>query len=410
MIRKSKVLVVDDEPSTIRFVKRLLLQEKTYQVITAVNCQEALAVLEEAKTGFDIAVIDHMLPDLTGIELLKIIKEKYPRMECVMLTAIDDVDIAVKAIKLGAYDYLKKPVDPSKLVLTLKHIMEKEDLLFKIENLRDRGKDFKKKEAFQNIVTKSRKMFDLFHQVENVAYTDDPILISGESGTGKDLFARCIHEIRFGKAKRFSAVNISSYQNELFSNELFGHARGAYTGAQTESSGIIGATQDGTLFIDEIGDLELSVQSRLLRVLENKEYYRVGDSKVRSVRCRFIFATNKDLFQLMEKQIFRNDLYFRISAHIIEIPPLRERREDIALLAGLFLKKFNEKNKKRIKGIGAEVIELLTRYNFPGNVRELENIIKSSAAIEQNAMIRKKSLPHYLLKYFSVDHKKDLAS
>ena len=409
MSRKSKVLIIDDDPSTIRFVKRLLLQEKKYQVTTAMACGEALALLEDPERSFDIAIIDQILPDMTGIELLRIIKETYSRIECVMLTAIGDVEVSYNAGKLGAYDFLRKPVDPSKLILTLSHILEKGDLLYKIENLKDRAKGFVQKEAFKNIVTKSRKMFDLFYQVENIALTDDPILISGESGTGKELFARSLHEIKFENSKTFSAVNISSYQNELLSNELFGHVKGAYTGAQTESEGIIGATHDGTLFLDEIGDLDLSVQSRLLRVLENKEYYRVGDTRVKKVRCRFVFATNKYLFQLMERGLFRKDLYFRISAHIIEIPPLRERREDISRLAEEFLKRFNEKNKRKIKGIHSEVIELLNRYNFPGNVRELENIIKSSAAIEQSAVIRKKSLPQFFIKFFLQDTKQDLS-
>ena len=410
MTEKSNVLIVDDDPTTVRFVKRLLLQEKRYQVTTAMNSRDALKALKTSGVSFDIAVIDQKLPDLTGLELLKIVKEKYSRTECVMLTAIDDLDVAVQAIKIGAYDYLRKPVDPSKLVLTLNHILEKEDLLVKIKRLKGGIKDIGKKEAFRNIITKSGKMFDLFRQVEGVALTDDPILICGESGTGKELFARSIHNIRFGSNKPFSAVNISSYQNELFSNELFGHARGAYTGAQADSDGIIASTSNGTLFLDEIGDLDLFVQSRLLRVLENKEYYPVGDTRVKKVHCRFIFATNKDLFKLMEKGVFRKDLYFRISAHIIEIPPLRERREDITLLANIFLKRCNEKRKKKIKGISNDVMELLIRYNFHGNVRELDNIIRSSAAIEQGDLIGKKSLPLYFQKYLIEDHKEDLIS
>ncbi|MBN1522152.1 MAG: sigma-54-dependent Fis family transcriptional regulator [Candidatus Aureabacteria bacterium] len=410
MNKKSRVLVIDDDPSTIRFVKRILLQEKFYQVTTAAGSQEALDILESSEYSFDIAIIDQKLPDIMGIDLLKMIKDRYSRTECVMLTAIDDVEVAVKAIKIGAYDFLRKPVEPSKLVVTLRHILEKGDLLSRIENLRDKSEDFGHKEAFRPIVTRSLKMFDLFHQVEMMASTDDPILICGESGTGKELFARSIHEIRFENQKLFSAVNISSYQNELLSNELFGHVKGAYTGAQTESEGIIGVTNDGTLFLDEIGDLDLSVQSRLLRVLENKEYYRIGDTRVKKVRCRFIFATNKDLFQLMERGLFRKDLYFRISAHIVSIPPLRERREDIDILAGTFLQRFAEKSRKKIKGIHPEVRELLNRYNFPGNVRELENIIKSSSAIETAHQITKKSLPKYFLNYFFEDSRQDLVS
>ncbi|MCK5707571.1 MAG: sigma-54-dependent Fis family transcriptional regulator [Candidatus Aureabacteria bacterium] len=408
MLRKSEVLVVDDDPSTIRFVKRLLVQEKIYNVTTAENGKQALKFAESSNGGFDIAVIDQKLPDLLGVDLLKIFAGKYPNMDCVMLTALDDVEMAVKAIKIGAYDYLRKPVDPSKLILTLKHISEKEDLLFKIKNLKDKAHEIGKKEVFKNIITKSRKMFDLFHQIERVAFTDDPILICGESGTGKELFARSLHDIRFGKDEKFSAINISSYQNELLSNELFGHARGAYTGAQTESQGIIGVTKNGILFLDEIGDLDLSVQSRLLRVLENKEYYPVGDTRVKKVNCSFVFATNKNLFHLMEKGLFRKDLYFRISAHIVEIPPLREKREDISLLANVFLKEFNKKNRKKIKGIHQKAMELLNRYNFPGNIRELKNIIKSSAAIEKTNMITKQSLPMYFQKYFFEDKKEDL--
>jgi DNA-binding NtrC family response regulator len=408
MTRKNKVLIIDDDPSAIRFVMRILLQAKSYDLTSAETGKKAVEILGKKDSFFDIALIDQMLPDSSGLELLRIIKGKYPRTECVMLTAVDDIDVAVAAIKLGAYDYLKKPVDPSKLVLTLNHIVEKEDLLTRLESLKDKSSPRRHHEAFREIITRSPKMSALFDQVESTALTDDPILICGESGTGKELFARSIHEIKFGKSRPFSGVNISSYQNELFANELFGHAKGAYTGAQTESDGLIGATGSGTLFLDEIGDLDLAVQSRLLRVLENKEYYRVGDSRIKNVHCRFIFATNKNLFQLMETGQFRKDLYFRISAHIIEIPPLRERREDITLLAGAFLVRFSERNRKKMTSISNDVLEFLNRYNFPGNVRELENIIKSAAAVEQKKTVTKKSLPQYLQKYFQEENRDKL--
>ena len=398
-MKKSKIIVIDDDPYTLRFVKRILLQEKKYDISLCQTGSEVYDLLRKGSFDYDIAIIDQKLPDFSGLDILKAIKSRNLKTECIMLTAVDDVDIAVKAIKLNAYDYLRKPVDPSKLTLTLQHLMEKKDLIGKIKNLREKSLELKNEKAFKKIITKSRKMMEIFKQIENIANTELPILICGENGTGKSLIAEAIHNVSKNKKEPFVKLNLLSAKKEMLPTILFGK-RG-------KNKGLINFAQKGTLFIEDIAELDYEMQSRLLRVLKNGVYFKEGVFKTFNAKCRFVFSTNKNLFKLIEEGKFRKDLYFIISANIINIPPLRERIGDIEILTNHFIKKYAKANNKNIQDASEEVKTMLKKYNFPGNVRELENIIRSAITIETTNKIRKTSLPEYLLNYFIEENKEE---
>lgn len=391
------ILVIDDDRAILNFMRLFLLQAGKFEVKTLQDSTKAYDILRDE--AFDILLLDMDMPGVSGLDILKYIRENNIDIMTIVLTGVEDIDLAIDAMKLGTSDYMLKPIDEDKLMsaleaashkLELTRVEEEADESFSLDNL-------KQKEAFKDIITQDEKMMRIFHFVEKFAVTDNSVLIWGESGTGKELIAKAIHRISDRRDKKFVAVNAGAFANELFASEFFGHTRGSFTGAVADKKGFIEEANGGTLFLDEIGELSLPIQVKLLRVLQEEEFYRLGSTKNIKADVRIIAATNKDLFEEIKKGEFRKDLFFRLNINSIKLPPLKERIGDVQLLARYFLEKFNKKNKKKIKKIAPAVLNLLKNYNFPGNVRELMNIINSAIIVEPGCELRKKSLPHYFL-------------
>ena len=340
------------------------------------------------------------MPGVTGKEVLQHVQRNHPEMEVVIITGVEDVELAVESMKMGAYDYLCKPVDDSRLLTTLDRALERSRLRGEIDKLRDRIslEGLRHKEAFREILTQDRKFLRSLRKVEQIAESDNNVLIWGESGTGKELVARAIHRIGRRRDKPFVAVNSGTFASELFSSEFFGHDKGAFTGAAQAKAGFIEEADGGVLFLDEIGELELPVQSKLLRVLQSGDYFRLGSTLERGADVRIIASTNKDLEAEIEHGRFRRDLYYRLNISSIYVSPLRERKGDVELLAHHFLEMHGKLNDKAIAGISDDVMSLLAAYDYPGNVRELENIIASAVVLENGRTLGRGSLPAYLVK------------
>ncbi|MBE9510386.1 MAG: sigma-54-dependent Fis family transcriptional regulator [Bacteroidetes bacterium] len=395
-----KVLVIDDNQAILNFLNVFLLQSGKFEIQTLQDSRKAFEYLDKA--DFDVLLLDMDMPNVTGLDVLKYIKEKEINITTIVLTGVEDIDLAISAMKLGTFDYMLKPVNEEKLLATLNSVVKKKELY-------KTGAKFKKpsfsglehKEAFSKIITQNDEMINIFHYVEKFAATDNSILIWGESGSGKELIAEAIHKISNRRNKKFVAVNAGTFANELFSSEFFGYEKGAFTGAEKNKTGFIEEADGGTLFLDEIGELSLPIQVKLLRVLQEEEFYKLGSTKNLKVDLRIIVATNKNLFEEINTGNFRKDLFFRLNINSIKLPPLRNRKEDIALLANYFLKKFNKKYNKEIKKISKPVINCLKNYSFPGNVRELMNLINSAIVIESSNEIQMKSLPGYCMENMS---------
>ncbi|OAQ20361.1 sigma-54-dependent transcriptional regulator [Thermosulfurimonas dismutans] len=357
-----RILIVEDE-KIHRELLRKTLEEEGYRVWSVPSAEKALPVLSQEE--IDVAILDVRLPGMSGLELLERIKEKSPETEVLIITAFGEIEDAISAIKAGAFHYLVKPYEPEVLLNLVRRCGE----LVSLRRPREPGP----------LVYRSQVMKDLLRQAEIFARPEAPILILGESGVGKELLARYIHE-KSGRKGRFVAVNCAALPEQLFEAELFGYERGAFTGAETSRSGLIEEAQGGTLFLDEIGEMPLVLQSKLLRFLQEGEFRRLGSNKILKSDARIIAATNEDLKAAVSRQKFREDLYFRLNVLVLKIPPLRERKEDIAELVAYFLRKFNQKYQKDVK-ITPEAMEELLRYSFPGNVRELENLIHRAVLV-----------------------------
>ncbi len=391
-----KILAIDDDQAVLNYLNIMLLQTGAYAITPLVNSSRAFHELKS--NNYDLLLLDMDMPDVSGLDILKHIKEKGIDIETIVLTGVEDVELAVSAMKLGAFDYLTKPVDNDQLLKVISTVLE---------NRRERGataaeatlsrEQLQFKEAFQGIVSQNAEMIRIFQMVEKMAQPDNSILIWGESGTGKELIAKAIHRISRRRDENFVAVNAGTFANELFSSEFFGHDKGAFTGAHAAKKGFLEAADKGTLFLDEIGELSLPIQVKLLRVLQEGEFFRLGSTKNQKVDVRIIAATNKDLLSEMKKGNFRKDLFYRLNMSSVYLPPLRERKGDIPLLCQHFLSKFSEQNQKSIVKISEPALRLLNRYDYPGNVRELMNIINSAIIIESAGELQKKSLPHYFL-------------
>ena len=390
-----KVLVIDDNPAILNFLNVFLLQSGDFEPKTLQDSREAYELLTKEK--FDVLLLDMDMPHVSGLDILKHIDEKKIKIITIVLTGVEDVDLAISAMKLGTFDYMLKPIDEEKLLETI-HSALKNLQLEKVETdasgLASR-KTLKHKEVFKDIITNNEEMIRIFRYVEKFAVTDNSVLIWGESGSGKELIAKAIHQISKRQNKPFIAVNAGTFAHELFSSEFFGHEKGAFTGADKDKTGFIEEANGGTLFLDEIGELSLPIQVKLLRVLQEEEFYKLGSTKNIKVDVRIIAATNKNLFEEIQNGNFRKDLFFRLNINSINLPPLRERPEDIPLLADYFLEKFNEKYQKNVKGICPALLNCLRNYPFPGNVRELMNIINSAIIIETGKELSRKSLPHF---------------
>ena len=382
-----KILVVDDEPGMRSLLKKVLSKEG-YFVTPFEKGEEALDAL--SSEDYDLAILDIEMPGLNGIELLKRIKRKDAGLNVVMITAYGSLQSAVEAMRLGAYDYLTKPFQMDEIKLVVEKALERERLI--TEN-RELHRELEEQYRFTGIVGKSPRMEEVYELVSRVAGTNASVLIQGESGTGKELVARSIHYNSRRKGRPLVILNCAALAEGVLESELFGHEKGAFTGAIKRKAGRFELAHEGTLFLDEIGEIPVATQLKLLRVLQEHEFERVGGEKTIKVDVRIIAATNRDLMNAVREGRFREDLYYRLNVVTINIPPLRERREDIADLALHFLGKFAVETGKRIEGIDARAMEMLVHYDWPGNVRELENIMERAVVLEKGDTITPASLP-----------------
>ncbi len=407
----AKILVVDDELSMRQFLE-ILLRREGHEVLCAVDGEEALGLFQEQ--SFDLVISDIKMARVDGLELLQRIKERQPLIPVIMMTAYASPEDAIKAMKAGAFDYLTKPFKVKEIKAVLRNALTKSS---------EEGKKEAPAGIFCSLVGHSSKMLQIYKTVKQVAGTKTNVLIAGESGTGKELVARAIHQLSPRAAKPFVTITCSAIPESLMESELFGHAKGAFTGATTSKKGLFETGHGGTVFLDEIGDLFPFIQVKLLRVIQEREFMRVGETATLSVDVRLIAATNRDLEQEIIEGRFREDLYFRLNVVQIQIPPLRERQEDIPLLAQFFLEKFSEEQGKDVRSISSYALDTLMKYHFPGNVRELENIIERSVALENSNIIlpeslalsefkkggKKKETPTFQLTPSGIDLEKELA-
>jgi DNA-binding NtrC family response regulator len=382
------VLVVDDEVGARESLKMILKND--YEVFSAKNAEEALLQIKEHSP--DVILLDIILPDLDGLKVLERIKQNDPDMVVIMITATKTVKTAVEAMKLGAYDYVTKPFDIDELRLIISRSLSTQALE---QEVKYRREEMDKNFDFRNIIGKSRSMKDIFKVVKQIADSKSTALIMGESGTGKELISRAIHYNSNRKNYPFVTINCAAIPETLIESELFGHEKGAFTNAIEKKLGRFEVAHQGTLFLDEIGELSLATQAKILRFLEEREFNRVGGSKTIKVDVRLITATNKDLNQLIKKGGFREDLYYRINVVPILIPPLRERREDIPLLIDHFINRFGVENNKNVKGISKEALDVMMQYEWPGNIRELENLIERVITLTSNEYIQVNELPPF---------------
>ncbi len=387
MKKKIKVLVVDDE-AIIRESLRDWLSDVGHQVLTAENGSKALEIIEKEKPG--VAIVDLVMPGMDGIELLKKVREISPSIEVIIITAYGSIPTAITAMREGAYDYIEKPFCPEKAELLIKKLAEHQQL---IEENISLHRKLEERYQFENIIAKSAKMQQVVEVIKVIAKSNATALITGESGTGKELVARAIHSQSYRKDKPFVAVSCAALPESLLESELFGHEKGSFTGAHAQRRGRFEVANRGSLFLDEIGEMSANIQVHLLRVLEEKEFTRVGGNELVKVDVRVISATNKDIKRAVADGQFREDLYYRLNVVTIELPPLRERKEDIPLLAQHFLKKFAAENQKEITGFSPEATDFLLKYEWPGNVRELENAIERAVILAKNSYIEVADLP-----------------
>jgi DNA-binding NtrC family response regulator len=389
-IHTLKIIVVDDD-AAIRFSLKQVLEKEGH--ITAV-VENGLLALEQLKSNhFDLAFVDLKMPGIDGMSLLKEIRNYDPRTDVVIITGFATIETAVEAMKYGAYDYIQKPFSIESVRQVLNKIVEKRAILQTGEIKRLK---FDRNGQIETIIGESPRMLEVYELVQKVAPTDSTVLITGETGTGKELIAKAIHYNSLRKDKPFLTVDCNSLVETLFESELFGHVKGSFTGAVATKHGSFELANGGTFFFDEIGNISLNIQSKILRVIQEKEIRRVGATETIKVDVRVIAATNKNLRQAVENGTFREDLFYRISVIPVHLSPLRERKEDIIPLANHFLEKYNQRRRRALAGFHPIVKENLLNYSWPGNVRELENIVERSVVIEDNDEITLSSLPSHL--------------
>ncbi|MBN1153483.1 sigma-54-dependent Fis family transcriptional regulator [candidate division KSB1 bacterium] len=383
------MLVVDDDKNICKIIEINLKKNKSYDVNLVTNGEACLKLIGEQIP--DLVLLDIQMPGIDGIETLKRIKEYEPRIPVVMMSAHATVEKAVKSMRLGAYDFITKPFATDRLMVTVQNALMTSSLKLELDELKS---ELKNKYEFKNIIGQSGVMQEVFKALEKVINSNVTVLIQGESGTGKELIARAIHFHSNSRShKPFVAVNCSALPESLLESELFGHEKGSFTGAAGRRIGKFEQADGGTVFLDEVGLMSPMTQSKLLRVLQEREFERVGGNELIKVDVRVISATNKDLEEAMKKNEFREDLYYRLSVFPIKLPPLRDRREDIPLLSAFFLEKYSRQENKTIEGISPDALELLLAYNWPGNVRELENAIERAVVLAADNEIHSKDLP-----------------
>jgi DNA-binding NtrC family response regulator len=380
------ILVIDDKES-MRTVLEQSLREEGYTVDTAADGTKALALARNK--NYDLAITDLKMPDVDGLEVLNELKEIDNDMSVIIMTAYGTVESAVNAMKNGAFDFITKPFDPDHLNFVIERALENRRLVAENSLLRE---ELANTLGFTEIIGQNEKMKEVSRLIQKVAGSDTSVLLQGESGTGKELFARAIHNLSPRRDKPYVALNCAAIPRELLENELFGSEKGAYTSSVARKMGKFEIADGGTLFLDEVGDMEISLQAKLLRVLQQKSFERLGGTKAVNVDVRVIAATNMNLTDLIRKKHFREDLYYRLSVFPITIPPLRERVDDIKPLAEYFIDKYCKEMKKPLKSISREALNLMEKYHWPGNVRELENTVERSIILAEG----KKITPEHL--------------
>jgi two-component system response regulator HydG len=385
-----KILICDDEEGILNYLKKLF-QSQGYAVETFTNGNELLARIRESETqDCDLLLQDVRMPDVDGITVLKEAKQIWPGLPVIVMTAFGTIDAAVEAIKLGAYDYVTKPFPKEKILGMIKNVLEKEQLIQ--ENLSLKS-ELEKPVKQENIVFRSKVFQDIYDMTLQVAASEANILILGESGTGKELIAGAVHFNSHRRERRFLSINCAALTETLLESQLFGHVKGAFTGATATQKGLLVEADGGTLFLDEIGDMSLPIQAKLLRVIQERDFIPVGSTKALTVDIRFVAATNKNLENEVRQGRFREDLFYRLNVISLQLPPLRDRRDDVQPLAEHFLKKSSLRMQKRVTGISPEALKLLNDYDWPGNIRELENVIERAVILARTDTLTPKELP-----------------
>ncbi|HEX3384393.1 MAG TPA: sigma-54 dependent transcriptional regulator [Mucilaginibacter sp.] len=387
-MQKGRLLIIDDEDRLRNLLARIL-QLEGYDVVTASTAKEGLKKL--SNDSINVVLSDVKLPDANGVELTEQIKKNWPVTEVIVLTAYGTISDGVKAIKAGAFDYITKGDDNEKIIPLVSKAMDKAQLQQRVQELETKLND---KFGFERIIGTSPAIQEAIKLAQKVALTDTTILLLGETGTGKEIFAEAIHQASSRNGKSFVAVNCSAFTKELLESELFGHKAGSFTGAMKDKKGLFEEANDGTIFLDEIGELDLELQAKLLRVLESQQFLKVGDTKPTHVNVRILAATNRDLQAEVEKNHFRSDLYYRLSVFQITLPALRERKKDIPLLAEYFMRYFASRIKKQVTQLAADFVERLEAYDWPGNIRELKNVIERAIILCDGDELDETMLPY----------------
>jgi DNA-binding NtrC family response regulator len=384
---KKVILIVEDDP-TVGESLRLLFKKRGHEILLALNGKEALQLFRHEIV--DLVVTDVVMPKMDGIELLEAVKGLRPETEVIVISAQGTIEKAVQAMKLGAFDFIEKPINPRVISLLVERALEKQTLILQNRDLRSRLED---KFHFKNIIGRSEKMVNIFELIQHIAPYDSSVLIIGESGTGKELIANAIHYNSPRASMPFIKVSCASLSEGIIESELFGHEKGAFTGAIASRKGRFELAHQGTLFLDEVEDIPPATQIKLLRILQEGEFERVGGNKTIKVNIRIIAASNRDLQEGVKRGIFREDLYYRLNVVNIKLPVLRDRRDDIPFLVNFFIEKYNQKYHMKVKGISQKAMNLLTDYEWTGNVRELENTIESILVINSPGVIDIQHLP-----------------
>ncbi|HKR02195.1 MAG TPA: sigma-54 dependent transcriptional regulator [Pyrinomonadaceae bacterium] len=390
MPARDRILVVDDE-SSVTDALDLILTDQGYEVTTATNSAEALDLL--ARRAFNLVFTDLRLPDSSGIELISHVKQENPDTEVILMTGHGSVEVTIEAIKKGAFYYLEKPFTPDQVIMLTERALQFASVSRENRTLKRRltGDD----EVF-GIIGRSRQMLQIFEVIRATALSEASVLIEGESGTGKELIAEAFH-LQSNRAQHpFMRINCAAIPRDLMESELFGYKKGAFTGADRDKRGLIEAAQGGTLLLDEIAEMPAHLQTKLLRVLQGRKLRRLGDEQELEVDFRLISSTNRNTLQAVEEGLLRKDLYFRISTIKVEVPPLRDRPDDLALLVERFLARYCEKYKKPVRGVSSEAFALLVRYDWPGNVRELESVVERAVLFCQGEHLLPENLPPHL--------------
>jgi DNA-binding NtrC family response regulator len=387
-MQKGKLLIIDDE-ERLRSLLARILQLEGYDIVVASTGKDGLRKLQQEIIA--VVISDVKLPDINGLELTSQIKLNWPATEIIVLTAFGTINDGVKAIKMGAFDYITKGDDNEKIIPLVSKAMDKALLQHRVLELEQK---LNTKFGFERLIGRSAAIVDVIKMAQKVALTDTTVLLLGETGTGKEIFAEAIHQASNRHGKSFVAVNCSAFTKELLESELFGHKAGSFTGAVKDKKGLFEEANGGTIFLDEIGELDHDLQAKLLRVLESQQFLKVGDTKPTQVNVRILAATNRNLLAEMNKEGFRSDLYYRLSVFQITLPALRERKKDIGLLAEHFMNYFALKVKKQLNGLTEGFIQKLEAYHWPGNIRELKNIIERAVILADDNILDETLLPY----------------